>query len=136
MEEPISESVQEEDIFEIFTDDDGYVTNYKITENNREKLPDFTYYNVMNCYKYIDNEFIFDEAKYAKVQEEEKKSRERFDISVEIENLKKELYNTDYKVIKCYEAQLAGEDLPYNIVEIHSERNRLRARINELEALL
>lgn len=47
--------------------------------------------------------------------------------------LKAELSATDYKVIKCSEAQLAGEELPYDIVAIHAERQALRDKINELE---
>jgi hypothetical protein len=31
------------------------------------------------------------------------------------------------------EAYLCGEDLPYNITELHAERNTKRYKINELE---
>jgi predicted S18 family serine protease len=51
----------------------------------------------------------------------------------EIERLKKELSETDYKIIKCSEYSLAGVALPYDIAELHAKRQALRDRINELE---
>ena len=50
-----------------------------------------------------------------------------------IAELKEELNSTDYKIIKCSESSLAGEELPYDIVELHAERQALRDEINELE---
>lgn len=47
--------------------------------------------------------------------------------------LRRSLSATDYKVIKCMEAYLCGEELPYNIVELHTERNAQRLQINTLE---
>ena len=54
-------------------------------------------------------------------------------IAEKIEELKSKLTDTDYKIIKCSEYQLAGKELPYDIVELHSERQALRDEINELE---
>lgn len=51
----------------------------------------------------------------------------------EIQELKAQLTADDYKVIKCYEASLLGEQLPYDISQIHRTRQELRAKINELE---
>lgn len=53
----------------------------------------------------------------------------------EIATLQKELDNTDYKIIKCSEYQLAGLELPYNIAELHEKRQTLRDKINELQEL-
>ena len=50
--------------------------------------------------------------------------------------LKQQLADTDYKVIKNMEAQLANEELPYDSVTLHAERQALRDKINELEELL
>ena len=50
--------------------------------------------------------------------------------------LKQQLADTDYKVIKNMEAQLANEELPYDSVTLHAERQALRNKINELEELL
>ena len=51
-----------------------------------------------------------------------------------IEQLKKQLAETDYKVIKCNEASLIGEELPYDMKEVHKERQEIRDEINRLEA--
>ena len=52
----------------------------------------------------------------------------------EIERLKSELQASDYKVIKCAEAICLNEELPYNMTELHKERQALRDKINELES--
>ena len=54
-------------------------------------------------------------------------------IRQNIENLKNELKDGDYKVIKCYEASLTKQEMPYKIQELHSQRQLLRQKINELE---
>lgn len=43
------------------------------------------------------------------------------------------LTDTDYKVIKCMEAFLCGESLPYDINQLHAERDEKRRLINENE---
>lgn len=50
-----------------------------------------------------------------------------------IDELKKKITATDYKVIKCHEYALVGKPLPYDIEALHAERQALRDRINELE---
>ena len=57
-------------------------------------------------------------------------------IEQQIESLKQQLSATDYKIIKCSEAQLLGEELPYDIASLHAERQALRDKINELEQQL
>lgn len=52
----------------------------------------------------------------------------------EIERLKSELQESDYKVIKCAEAMGVGAEMPYNVVSLHNERQALRDKINELES--
>lgn len=54
-------------------------------------------------------------------------------VEDKIAELKAQLDATDYKIIKCSEAQLAGEDLPYDIIELHTERQSIRDQINTLE---
>lgn len=51
----------------------------------------------------------------------------------EIDYLKEKLTDTDYKIIKSYEYQLAQLELPYDIQQLHSERQAIRDRINQLE---
>lgn len=55
------------------------------------------------------------------------------DHSAEIAALKAQLAAEDYKVIKCFEAQMCGEELPYDISELHAARNAIREQINALE---
>ena len=52
----------------------------------------------------------------------------------EIERLKSELQESDYKVIKCAEAICLNAELPYNMTALHKERQALRDKINELES--
>ena len=52
----------------------------------------------------------------------------------EIERLKSELQESDYKVIKCAEAMAVGADMPYDVASLHNERQALRDKINELES--
>ena len=54
----------------------------------------------------------------------------------EIERIKSELQESDYKVIKCAEAICLNAELPYNMTELHNERQALRDKINELEKTL
>lgn len=50
-----------------------------------------------------------------------------------IAELKAQLSATDYKIIKCSECQLLGQEMPYDVVELHAERQAIRDQINELE---
>lgn len=56
--------------------------------------------------------------------------------SSEIERLKSELKESDYKVIKCAEAMAVGADMPYDVESLHNERQALRDKINKLEEQL
>lgn len=53
---------------------------------------------------------------------------------MEIERIKSELKESDYKVIKCAEAMAVGADMPYDVASLHNERQALRDKINELES--
>jgi hypothetical protein len=70
--------------------------------------------------------------------------KERTQAEIEAENLhikkhhripelKKLLESSDYKIIKCSEAQLANEEMPYNIQELLAERKAWRNEINSIE---
>ena len=56
------------------------------------------------------------------------------ELILDIESLKSELQDSDYKVIKCAEAMCLNAELPYNMTELHNERQALRDKINELES--
>lgn len=45
-------------------------------------------------------------------------------------------FTDDYKIIKCYEAQLMNRPMPYDYATIIAERDAKRAQINELQAQL
>ena len=64
---------------------------------------------------------------------ESQPTEEELQVRREINSAKRVLDATDYKVIKCMEAFLCGEALPYDIAELHRERDGQRAIINELE---
>ena len=51
----------------------------------------------------------------------------------EIERLKSELQDSDYKITKIAEAMSIGDELPYDAKALHKERQALRDRINQLE---
>ena len=53
--------------------------------------------------------------------------------AAEVENLKMQLAESDYKVIKIAECVACNLPLPYDAEALHSERQALRDRINELE---
>ena len=46
------------------------------------------------------------------------------------EQARADLADSDYKVIKCMEAYLCGEPLPYDIISVHAERQSLREIVN------
>ena len=51
----------------------------------------------------------------------------------EIERLKSELQESDYKITKIAEAMSIGAELPYDAKALHKERQALRDKINQLE---
>ena len=53
--------------------------------------------------------------------------------SMEIERLKSELQDSDYKITKIAEAMSIGAELPYDSQALHKERQALRDKINQLE---
>lgn len=55
------------------------------------------------------------------------------DVVPEDDRVMSELAEGDYKVIKCMEAFLCGEPMPYDISLLHAERQALRNIINNAE---
>lgn len=65
----------------------------------------------------------------------------RMNLQQEIINLKTQLSGDDsevgdYKVTKTYEARLKGESDPYDTNAILAERQKIRDKVNELQAEL
>ena len=56
------------------------------------------------------------------------------ELILDIESLKSELQESDYKVIKCAEALTIGAEMPYDVESLHKVRQALRDKINELES--
>ena len=56
------------------------------------------------------------------------------ELILDIESLKSELQESDYKVIKCAEALTIGAEMPYDVASLHKECQALRDKINELES--
>lgn len=63
-------------------------------------------------------------------------ARRRNEITSRLSQLRGLLESTDYQVIKCYEAQLLSQPMPYDIQALSQERQSWRDEINELEAEL
>jgi hypothetical protein len=55
------------------------------------------------------------------------------EIQAVIESYKAQIAESDYKIIKCAEAQILGVEMPYDVEVLHSERQSLRDRINKIE---
>lgn len=53
-----------------------------------------------------------------------------------IKALKQQLTDSDYKIIKAYEAQLANGVVTYDFEQVHAERQKMRDEINDLETVL
>jgi hypothetical protein len=54
-------------------------------------------------------------------------------LSAYLLDLKNALQSTDYMVIKCYEAQLAGIEMPYDLQRLLALRNTWRNSIEQVE---
>ena len=97
----------------------------EITEQERKQpLPDkYSYYAV------VDGKFTI---KRRTPTVEEIKADEATEINRQIRELKKKLFDTDYKAIKYSEGWLTDEEY----AEAKAQREEWRKRINELEASL
>ena len=85
----------------------------------------------LNNYGIIDNQIVL----IAKNQEEIDmlKPNEKEQKIGRVVDLKKMLTDSDYQIIKCYEAFMRQQPLPYNLEELSAQRDAWRAEINELE---
>lgn len=52
-----------------------------------------------------------------------------------LRDLKQMLIDTDFKIIKCYEAQLLGQEMPYDFISLIAQRKLWREEINQLNSL-
>ncbi len=82
-------------------------------------------------YRYNGLGWDLDEGKYQAVLDAENAEL----ILEQINQLKQQLSDSDPKIIKCYEAQLIGKPLPYDINSLIADRQSIRDQINQLELL-
>lgn len=94
-----------------------------------KELPPMQDSKKMLAYKLENEKWVFEENKYQEIlnteAEEEKQAK--------IKELQSELNESDYKIIKCNEYKLANLELPYDIEELHKQRQALRDEINKLQ---
>lgn len=65
----------------------------------------------------------------------------KMEIEQEIRNLQSELSSQaseigDWKIAKCMEHQALGLEMPYDLQELHEQRQAVRDKIGELEKQL
>lgn len=129
----------------IYLDDEKYLKSHSFTHRKPgsilvDSLPDETDPEKLRCYKWNGEKLVFDASKWAQIQAErikeelERKAREVIsEIRSRINAFKAELESSDYKIIKCFEYSLLNLELPYNLDALHTERQAIRDKINELE---
>lgn len=84
----------------------------------------------MKARAYINGEYrTIDVEDYQPTAEELRQAK-----LAEIEQLKAQLSESDYKVVKLAECLAIGSEMPYNAQELHQQRQAIRDRINQLES--
>ena len=85
----------------------------------------------------MNNYFNLEEIKIfinnLEISEEEKIEKIKGQIESRLIHLRGFLNEGDYQVIKCYEASLLEEEMPYNLQELLAQRKAWREEINALE---
>lgn len=124
-------------MFAIILDAEGYVESYSIKFRSPEsilvnEIPTSDLPK-LQCYKYIDDAFVFDAEKWAEHEANEQEISRRDDLLDKIKELKSTLNSSDYQIIKCYEYSLNGLEMPYDVETLHADRQALRDEINALE---
>lgn len=104
-------------------------SGFKTYRMSGEQLGDFSDYTTI--YRILDDEVQYSNDGSIWVEPETHPYEPT--IQDQINTLKKELESTDYKIIKCSECQLLGQDMPYDVAELHAQRQAIRDAINALE---
>ena len=129
-------------IYRVQLDETGYWNGNYCTIGNMpntvevDALPEQRDHIKQKAYRYDSDAktLIFDEDKYNSLLAETDAEKSKQAKLAEIDNLKAELSSTDYKVIKCAECSISGEEMPYDVETLHKDRQALRDKINQLEA--
>lgn len=119
----------------ILLDEKGYFTgNYAVEGKivggiEISELPPYEDIKRQISCKFENEKWIFDEEKYQEILNRETEEKKQ----AKIKELQSELNESDYKIIKCNEYKLAGLEIPYDIAELHKQRQALRDEINKLQ---
>lgn len=78
---------------------------------------------------------------YSEQENDMEENVKRLELESELRELKSELQaNTsgigDWKIVKALEYKLAGKEIPYDIMELNTNRQAIRDRINAIETEL
>lgn len=117
-------------LYKLILDENNYLVSFMHTETEEDTTelnPLEMDLNNLDCYHLVDDEVILDEEKI-KAKTDKKAKAEQ------IAELKQELASTDYQIIKCSECQLLGQPMPYDVAELHAQRQAIRDEINALES--
>lgn len=124
---------------------DGYILNSYMfndgLEHDYEKekhifsAEEYEEYDFDKTISFEDKNWYSKHYYYQSGQIEVKYIPQLFQISEEINRLKKELNDTDYIIIKSYEANLLSLSSEYDILKVHADRQAIRDKINDLEQL-
>lgn len=125
-------------MFAISLDEEKYIKSYSDKFRNPESIlvesiPKTSDSEKMRCYQYINEEFVLDADKWAKIEAKRAESARIRGIETKIDSLKNQISASDYQIIKCYEYALNNLELPYDAQALHEERQKLRDQINILE---
>jgi hypothetical protein len=105
--------------------------NYSMSYSFKTKEEEDKFENYFSYYKYSEESktFVLDNTKI-------NKNNIEYSRQTNLYSLKEKLNQTDYKIIKCYEALMRQKSLPYDIDELSEQRDAWREQINELENTL
>lgn len=116
--------------YEIILDENNYVSGIVHNGDEKDIYDDEFIYNTfykdghrVNCYHFVDGEYIFDASKEQEEITKEQKEQE-------ITRLKQELADTDYEAIKYSEGWFTDEEY----APIKTMRESLREQIRKLES--
>ena len=124
-------------------DNEGMIDVRFCDPNNGVKMANLRNAGFLNLVSSIQTTVQDGEVAVDSYKEENGKLVQYWEVKVDsvytqkkIDNLKEVLSSSDYKVIKCQEASLIGEQMPYDVDELHKERQSIRDEINRLESLI
>ena len=125
----------------VLLDEKGYISSFTIDEDN--SFGDFEDVAVILPNPEDIDHFVehymhytkdgFDQAHYDALLAEQEAEASKAVVQAQIDELKAQLAAGDYKVTKCLEAQIAGDEMPYDFAALRAERQAIRKLINELE---